>query len=309
MSEPVSLVLAHSPDADDMAMWWPITGMRGPDGQPIDDARGSPALDTGRWLFEPLPEDVQRLNRRSMDAGDLDITAISAHTYAHVRDRYAITACGGSFGEGYGPKVVVAAGSKHQFLGELFQSTNVRLLVPGLHTTAYLSLCVLLERKVDAQERLFSEIPAAVAAGEFDAGLLIHEAQLSFRELGLRPLGDLGALWQQRFGSVLPLGLNVIRRDLDTRFGAGSVQEVSAILQRSVACAMERREDTKAFLRMHAERRPEWLDSVLVDQYLDMYVSAMTLDMGEVGAAALASLLGEGYRMGLCPDPGEIDIY
>ncbi len=301
----MSLTLAHSPDADDMAMWWPITGMRGPEGSPLAGERGRPVIDTGRWRFDPLPDDVQRLNRRAIEVGDLDITAISAHAYPHVRDRYAITGCGGSFGEGYGPKLVVPTASPHDSLEQLFGG-SARLAVPGLHTTAYLALCVLLGRELPAEERLFSEIPGAVASGEFDAGLLIHEAQLSFADLGLRQLGDLGSLWKQRFDSILPLGLNVIRRDLDERFGEGSLGDVSAILQRSVVCAMERRDDTKAFLRLHAERRPEWLDDALVDRYLDMYVSEMTRDMGEVGVGALTTLLGEGTRLGLCPDPGVI---
>ncbi len=304
-----TLTLAHSPDADDMAMWWPITGMRDPQGDPIAGELGSPVLDTARWRFDPIPDDVQRLNRRAIDTADLDITAISAHAYPHVRDRYAITACGGSFGEGYGPKLVVAASSPHASLDHLFEGRSPTLAVPGLHTTAYLALCVLLGRRLDTHERLFSEIPGAVASGEFDAGLLIHEAQLSFADLGLRPLADLGSLWKDRFDSILPLGLNVIGRDLDARFGEGSLAEVSRILRDSVACAMQRRADTKTFLRLHAERRPEWLDDALVDRYLDMYVSEMTLDMGAVGIDALTTLLTHGARLDLCPDPAEIHTY
>jgi len=307
MPEPIELTLAHSPDADDMVMFWPLTGMRGPDGQPVPTELGTPAIDCGRFIFRPIPDDVQRLNRRAIEHGDLDITAISAHAYARVQDQYAITGAGGSFGEGYGPRVVVSKNTPAVSLSEIVQRPGAEVLVPGLDTTAYLSLCVILGTKVSAREMLFSEIPGAVARGEAHAGVLIHEAQLSFDRLGLRPIADLGVQWHERFASALPLGLNVVRRDLDARYGPGTLGEVSSLLSSSIAHAIEHREQSKALLRLHASNRPEWLDDALVDRYLDMYVSDLTRDMGQIGTTALATLFDAGHRLGLCPRVDSLD--
>lgn len=301
----IELTLAHSPDADDVAMFWPIGGLRGPDGAALAGASGEAEVTSARFTFRVIADDVQRLNRRAIEAGDLDITAISAHAYPMVRRRYAITRAGGSFGEGYGPKVVVGRGSWIRDVGDLAQGATI--VVPGVHTTAYLTLCVLLGRRVPAEEMLFSDIPGAVARGDFDAGLLIHEAQLSHEDAGLRQVGDLGVLWRKRAGAALPLGLNVVRRDLDDRFGAGSIAEVSRVIKDSISHAMAHRAATRAYLRAHAGDRREWLDDELIDRYLDMYVSEMTRDMGEAGISALRRLYDEGERLGLVARVGEID--
>lgn len=301
----MELTLGHSPDADDVAMFWPLIGLRGPDGSALAGASGGAEVTSERFRFRLLGDDVQRLNRRAIEVGDLDITAISAHAYPMAQRRYAITRAGGSFGEGYGPKVVVGRGSEIERIADLAHGATI--VVPGVHTTAYLALCVLLGRRVAAEEMLFSEIPGAVARGDFDAGLLIHEAQLSFEGGGLRQVADLGVLWRERTGGALPLGLNVVRRDLDERFGVGSIAEVSRVIGASVGHAMEHRAATGAYLRAHAGDRREWLDGALVDRYLDMYVSAMTRDMGDAGIAALRRLYDEGERLGLCPRVAEID--
>lgn len=302
----IEVTLAHSPDGDDMVMFWPLTGMRDSDGRPVEGPLGRAQIETDGIVFRTLADDVQRLNRRAIEVGDLDISAISAHTYPHVQDRYAITACAGSFGEGYGPKVVVRQDSPIRTLEDLLDGATV--VVPGLQTTAYLVLCICADRRLVAEEMLFSEIPRAVAEGDYDAGVLIHEAQLSFASLGLRPIADLGEVWGRRTGLPLPLGLNVVRRDLDDRFGHGSLDRIARLLRESVAHAMEHREQSRAFLRLHADGRPEWLDDALVDRYLDMYVSEMTRDMGSQGREALACLFEQGSALGLIPGVRDLDV-
>jgi 1,4-dihydroxy-6-naphthoate synthase len=155
---------------------------------------------------------------------------------------------------------------------------------------------------------VFDQVPGAVTSGACDAGLLIHEAQLTFAELGLRAVADMGVWWQGHAGTVLPLGLNVIRRDLDQRLGAGGCARVSRVLSRSVAYAVEHAAESQRYLLLHAEDRPEWRDPGLVERYLSMYVSRMSLDMGEAGASALRRFLGEGHERGLCADPGEVEV-
>lgn len=301
------LTLAHSPDSDDMVMWWPITGMHDRAGQPLPGPAGRPAIDTGRFRFRTVAEDVQRLNELAIGSGAYDATAISAHAYPHLADRYRITRCGASMGEGYGPKAVVRSTSELERVEDLARP-GVRLAVPGRHTTAFLTLQILIGRTVPATEMLFSKIPAAVVSGDADAGLLIHEAQIDFERLGLRPLVDLGQAWTAREQLPLPLGLNVIRRDLDARFGEGTCEEVSALLSASVAHARTHSHESRAFLKLHADTRPEWKDARLLDRYLSMYVSDLTADMGEVGQAALRRLFDLGAGLGLCPAVGEIDL-
>ena len=292
------LTLAHSPDADDMVMWWPLLGE-------------SPAIDTGGFVFRSNPEDVERLNRLAItDAAPYDITAISAHAYPHCRSRYAVTACGGSFGEGYGPKLVMRgdsplAGASVEHLAG--RAMGLTVAVPGVHTTAFLTLSLAIGR-FGHRELPFQEIIGAVSRGEVDAGLVIHEAQLTFGDAGLVAALDLGAWWHKTRGLPLPLGLNVVRRDLDERFGEGTMGRVSGVLSASVRHAVEHPHESREFLRARADDRPEWNDDALLERYLSMYVSGLTLDMGEPGREALRALLAEAHEKGLCPDPGPIDV-
>lgn len=291
------LSLAHSPDSDDLVMWWPLAGFEGPG--------GGPAIDTGRFEFRCCAEDVQALNRRAIERGDHDITAVSAATYPAIADRYAITSCGGSFGEGYGPKLVVSRS------GHTVQSpgTRLRIAVPGRNTTAFLVLSLMLgPGTFDAREMVFSEIPDAVAAGEVDAGLLIHEAQLTFESLGLVAVADLGVWWRDTAGVPLPLGLNVVRRDLDARFGPGACAEIARTLASSIRYAMEHPDLSRAFLLSRSADRPEWRDPGLLDRYLAMYVSPLTVDMGERGRAALRGLYADAHDAGLCGSMPAIDV-
>lgn len=298
--EPIWLTLAHSPDPDDVFMWWPL-GSR--------DVM--PAFDTGRFRFEPLADDIQALNRRAINPGDLDVTAISIHTYPHVRDRYRLTDCAGSFGEGYGPKIVVREGSDAPRAGlheaaQWLRAPGRRVAVPGAQTTAFLTYCLMLGRRaaeVERVEAVFHEIVGVVARGEADAGLLIHDAQLTYREAGLREIADLGAWWLADTGLPLPLGGNAVRRDLDARYGAGSLQEVGRLLARSVRHAVEHREEGLARIR----GMTLGLDRATLDRYLDMYVSGLTVSAGEAGCRAIQLLLDRGRAAGLCPEAGRID--
>lgn len=295
MPEPVTLRLAHSPDSDDMVMWWPLVGTAGAPG---------PAVDVGRYRFELAARDVEELNKLAV-GGDApyDVTAISCAAYASIADRWAITACGGSFGEGYGPRVVVREDAPLRTPEDL---RGRRVAVPGVNTSAFLAMSVMLgssagARGFEAVEMLFSEIPGAVASGQADAGVLIHEAQLTFAGMGLRELANLGAWWATTTDLPLPLGLNVVRRDLDERFGAGTVAEVGAILGASVRHAVAHPAESRAHLRANKGDRTEWDDDALLDEYLRMFVSGLTVDMGERGRAAIAELLGRGAAAGLCP--------
>ncbi|MCB9846618.1 MAG: ABC transporter substrate-binding protein [Phycisphaeraceae bacterium] len=256
--------------------------------------------------FRLIPEDVQALNRRAIERGDLDITAISAHAYPHVRVRYQVTRSGASFGEGYGPKVVVAQGSPCTALGDALGRAR-RIIVPGVHTTAFLTLQILAGRAIDAVEAPFLEIAGQVAGDPESIGLLIHEAQVDVEALGVREITDLGAAWRARTGLPLPLGLNVVRRDLD-RHGPGFTDRVARLLGASVARAVGDHGRAALVLASRSAERPEWADPLLVGRYLAMYVNGRTMDMGGDGLEALGRLLGEGEALGLCPAPGEIDL-
>lgn len=311
-----TLTLAHSPDSDDLVMWWPLCGMTHEDATPIEGPLGKPALNTQGFTFKPLPEDVEALNKRAIESADLDITAISAHTYPHIKHNYQITDCGGSFGESYGPKVVARA-DDNRFIREIpveaLLDDNITIAVPGRKTTAFLTLSLMLRaidpaRTMRTIEMPFFEIIGAVQEGKADAGLLIHEAQLTFEDAGLRKLADLGEWWGSTTHMPLPLGLNVIKRDLDERFGAGTCAKLSKLLSESVEYAITHEAESREFLRIRGEGRPEWNDDALVRKYLSMYVSPLTRSMGDKGRAALKHLLTEGHKAGLCPDPGPIDI-
>lgn len=306
MADQRSITLAHSPDADDLVMWWPLTGRRTPDGAPLPGEAGWPTLDTRGFEFQTLAADIHVLNQRAAAAGDLDATAISAYAYPFVKDRYRITRCGGSFGDGYGPKVVVREDSPLMCDGCL-RGQRPRIAVPGDRTTAFLTLSIVLGQPFDSVVMPFHEIAPAVVAGSVGAGLLIHEAQLTFKSLGLRQVLDLGAWWKQHRGLPLPLGLNVIRRDLDERFGPGTVERIAGLLHDSVAHARAHPAECRAVLLAGVGERPEWADDGLVEQYLGMYVNAMTEDMGDLGRASLQRLYADAAGLGLCPDPGPID--
>lgn len=320
----ISLRLAHSPDSDDMVMWWPLTGRRGRDGSALPGCSGEPEIDTGPFRFSTRAEDVEALNRSAVARdGAFDVSAISAGAYPRVADEWLITSSGASFGEGYGPRLVAREDRPHPASDDLAVflplsrpgERRARLAIPGRHTTAYLTLRLAMRDAAlreardeaggadepEAVEVPFAEIPGLVARGEVDAGLLIHEAQLTFGAHRLRPLIDLGRWWSARTGLPLPLGLNVIRRDLDPRFGGGTCEELARVLASSVSHARRHPAESRQYLRAHAGERTEWFDDALVERYLSMYVSDLTEDMGLRGRAALAELFRRGHEAALIP--------
>lgn len=306
----IEMTLAHSPDADDMAMWWPLTGMRDRNGSAFPGQDGCPAIETNGFDFVPIASDIQELNVRAIERGDLDITAISANAYPYIHGRYRITRCGASIGRSYGPKLVVSAKSEFRTLEQVLERARDAgdlVAVPGRHTTAFLTLRLLSGGDFPIVEMPFHRIVGAVAEGQAIAGLLIHEAQLDPEALGLRVVLELGPAWTSRTGSPLPLGLNVIRRDLDEIHGEGTCERIASLLRSSVRHAIDQGEKTRAFLLARSDERPEWKDRALLDRYLAMYVNEQTVDLGDEGIGALRLLYREGARAGLFAEPDEID--
>ena len=281
-----ALTLAHSPDPDDVFMWWPITGKIDPHDH--DRIVEPPALDTGRFTFKALPADIDVLNRRAIERGELDITALSIFAWAQVADRYALTSCGGSFGEGYGPKVVTRGDT--DLRGKL-------IAVPGVRTTAFLLLTLALGKgQFRHVEMPFDRILDAVASGQADAGLLIHQSQLTYADLGLTHVLDLGAWWLEHTGLPLPLGGNAIRRDLEDLYGPGTLRELTGLLDRSIAHALAHRDESTRYAMAFA---PE-INRAQADRYIDMYVSGLTVDARPRGEQAIARVLAEASRAGMC---------
>lgn len=316
----IPLTLAHSPDPDDAFMWWPLTGKINPDGTSQAGAEGKPRIDTGRFAFLALPADIHVLNRRAIERADLEITALSARAYCDVKDRYIITRCGGSFGDGYGPKLIARSGTDL----DAMRSPTARIAVPGMQTTAFLLLGLALgftRETLAAQRSRFIELPfeqiiGAVARGDADAGLVIHEGQLTFVDAGLQLLLDVGVWWKQRTGLLTPLGVNAVRRDLDQHHGPGTVREVAALLSRSVAYSMDHRDEstryTLPFALANVDRAGKQSEEKptleRIERYCKMYVTEETRDMGEKGRQAIERLLRDGAVAGLCPDPGTVDV-
>lgn len=282
------LTLAHSPDPDDAFMWWPL----------MEGLVVEPGM-----VFEAVAADIETLNRRS--AGDpsqlLDITAMSCANAPLVRQRYLVTACGASVGDGYGPKLV----SRQSMTLEQLLQGRPRIAVPGMRTTACLALSIMLGKdRFEAVERDFESIEACVAAGEVDAGVVIHEGQLTFARHGLHLVEDLGRWWTQRTGGPLPLGVNAVRRDLDERFGPGTIQRLVQVLDRSVRYAMEHREQGIDRALVFARG----LDRQTAGRFVDLYVNRWTLDMGDRGRLAVQRLVEEAERAGMLPHGSGVDF-
>ena len=271
--------LAHSPDPDDAFMFYGL-------------ATGT--VDSGGYQFEHILADIQTLNERAL-RGEYEMTAISLHAYPHLADKYQLTACGCSMGDNYGPRIVTREPMDVDAL------RGKTIAVPGLMTTAYLGLQLLLGKDTfTPQVVMFDEIPDAVANGSVDAGLLIHEGQLTFGQQGLHLVIDLGQWWMKKTGLPLPLGGNVIRRDL----GAETCGEVTAIMRRSIEYSLENRKEAVKY----ALQFGRGLDEQLADEFVGMYVNKWTLDYGPRGVEAVRLLLAEGARAGLVPDAGEIEF-
>jgi len=264
--------LGHSPDPDDAFMWFPLLG--------------EGLVDTGDYRFEHVIQDIETLNRRAA-TGDLEVTALSIHAYAHVADRYALLNAGASMGEGYGPLVV----SREPLAAD--DLAGRRIAVPGDMTSAALALRMHTPGFLpDIQ--YFEAIPAIVASGEVEAGLLIHEGQITYENLGLHKVVDLGEWWAGRTGGLpIPLGGNAIRRDL----GEEAITELAAILESSIHYALGHRPVALA----HAMRYGRDLDEGLADRFVAMYVNDRTLDYGDDGRRSVCQFLDEAFELGLIP--------
>lgn len=283
------LRLGHSPDPDDAFMFYAL-------------AQDPPLIPTRGYRFEHVLQDIQTLNQWAMK-GELEITAISIHAYPYVADKYALTSCGSSMGDKYGPMVVARAprvGSDGR--SQVEQLRGKTIAVPGKLTTAFLTLQLCLGKAGEAFQYEvvpFDQILAHVAGGKCDAGLVIHEGQLTFGQLGLDLIVDLGAWWHERTGLPLPLGGNCIRKDL----GPDAMQEVTDVLKQSIRHSLDHRAPAVEY----ALKFGRDLDRALADRFVGMYVNDWTLDYGARGREAITRLLKEGAKAGLVPDVGEVD--
>jgi len=290
MDDRPTLRLAHSPDPDDAFMWWPLFEL---DGRP-------PKLDTGRFRYASVMEDIETLNERSL-GGELEITAMSCAQYPHVKDRYAVTSCGSSMGDQYGPKLV----TREQMAVDDLHDEAITIAVPGERTSAFATLNLLLGPGCFRYEPIaFDRIIDEVASGRFDAGVVIHEGQLTFKEAGLYLAEDLGRWWHEQHGLPLPLGINTIRRDLEDEHGPGTLGEICSMLLASVEYALDHREASVRYALPFARG----MTAEDADAFVKLYVNQLTLDFGERGRRAVDVFLSSCAAAGLLPDAGELDF-
>ena len=273
-------------------MWYALANM--PDGSGPGGRSFSPRIDTGPFRFVHVLEDIEALNERSQHS-ELEITALSIHQYPHVADRYVLTSCGSSMGDGYGPMVVAHAANLT--VDDLSSAT---IAVPGRRTSAFLALSLLLGRPVPNHVVVpFDQIIDQVARGEVDAGLIIHEGQLTYGQAGLHCVVDLGQWWTATRKRPLPLGGNAIRRDLEE-----DAPRLCRILLNSIQYGLDHRAEAVRFALHYARD----MGAGLADRFVGMYVNRWTLDYGEDGRAAVRQFLGEAASVGLVPDAGTVDF-
>lgn len=264
--------VGHSPDPDDAFMF---------------HALANDKIDTGRYEFTHELVDIETLNRRAF-TGELELTAVSLHGYAHLTDTYAICACGASMGDGYGPMVVAR---DEMSIDDLRGKT---IAVPGTLTTAFLSLKLILGDDFTPIVKPFDEILNVVESGETDAGLIIHEGQLTYGDQGLKLVVDTGVWWMEQTGLPLPLGANAIRKDL----GQETMEEVTAILKQSIQYGLDHRREALDYAHKYGRD----LDDAKADKFVGMYVNDWTLDFGERGREAVRMLLKKGFEAGVIPN-------
>src|SRR5215831_14865091 len=271
-----TISLAHSPDSDDAFMFYALATNK---------------IETGNLDFQHVLKDIQTLNEAARE-GTYDVTAISFHAYAYVADKYALLPHGASIGDNYGPVVVA-----NEEL-DPSQLSNVTVAVPGTLTSAFLALR-LFNSDFKYEVVPFDQIIEAVTDGSCDAGLLIHEGQLFYHNLGLKKVLDLGEWWHEHTGGLpLPMGGNAIRRDL----GAETIREVSDLLRESIRYSLDNREDALQYAMQFARE----MDSALADRFVSMWVNELTLDYGERGREAVRRLLAEGHQRGIIPH--QVDV-
>ena len=276
-SEVRTISVAHSPDSDDAFMFYGLATNK---------------LDTGNLKFEHTLKDIQTLNEDAKD-GVYDVTAVSFHAYAYISDKYALLPHGASIGDKYGPIVVSREPRDAEDIG------NMKIAVPGEMTSAFLAL-KLFNPDFEHVVVPFDEIIDEVKRGRVDAGLLIHEGQLFYKEVGLDKVLDLGEWWFEKTGLPLPMGGNAIKREL----GEELMQDVSKYLKQSIEFSLDNREDALAYAMQFArDMSPE-----LADRFVAMWVNNLTLDYGERGREGVRRLLQEGYEKGIIPHQVEVEF-
>lgn len=272
--------VAHSPDSDDAFMFYAL-------------AEGK--IDTGELRYEHELSDIESLNRRALKA-ELEVTAVSIHAYAYLADRYALLSSGSSMGDGYGPRLV---GRTEGPTDRREGARGKRIAVPGKLTTACLALRLFQPDFVEVVIP-FDQIEDAVLDGTVDLGLLIHEGQLTYHDRGLHLWTDLGEWWLSETGLPLPLGGNVVRRDL----GPALVAQVARDLKASIVYALEHRRPALE----HAKQYNRGIGDEKTDRFVGMYVNDWTVDYGERGREAVRELLRRGHAAGLIPHPVQVEF-
>ncbi len=275
MAEKTLIRVGHSPDPDDAFMFFALAANR---------------IDTGPYQFVHELCDIETLNQRAL-TGELELTAVSVHAYAYLTDKYVLCRCGASMGDRYGPMVVTRA-------RETVDLRTASIAVPGRMTTAFLVLELYLQQEGPRVTAPFDQIIAAVLAGRHgdspvDAGLLIHEGQLTYRESGLELAVDLGRWWYEQTGLPLPLGGNALRKDL----GPKAIADVHRLLLESIRYGLDHRDEALDY----AMKFGRDLDRRKTDRFVGMYVNEWTLDFGRRGIDAVAALLARGHAAGLLP--------
>ncbi len=270
--------IAHSPDSDDAFMFYGLATNK---------------VRVPGYRFSHTLCDIETLNRRAQEEAFFDVSAISFHAYPYVQNNYTLMGCGGSVGEGYGPMVV---SSRRLTPGDL---DKIKIAIPGTLTTAYLALKVF-NPNLETEVVPFDQIIPAILAGKFDAGLIIHEGQLTYSSSGLYRVIDLGAWWRETTGLVLPLGGNAIRRSL----GAEKHRIISKALRDSIQHALDHREQALEYAMQFARD----LDTSLANRFVSMYVNDRTLDYGADGRQAIRKLLDLGHERGIIPIAPLVDF-
>jgi len=266
----LELKLAHSPDSDDAFMFYALATKK---------------LATSNLVFKHVLEDIESLNQKALQ-GVYDVTAASFHAYPYLADRYVLLTSGASFGDGYGPIVVARSSSSANGV------KGKRVAIPGKMTTAHLVL-QLYEREFEPVFTRFDQILETVARGGADAGVVIHEGQLTYARAGLTKIVDLGEWWHHETSLPLPLGGNLILRSL----GTATIHNVASLLKESIKYALDNREAALNY----ALQFGRGLDPSTADRFVAMYVNEWTLDYGEVGRTAVQMLLDRGYERGILP--------
>jgi 1,4-dihydroxy-6-naphthoate synthase len=272
------ITIAHSPDSDDAFMFYGLATNK---------------IRVPGYKFHHTLTDIETLNRRAIDEAFYDVTAISFHAYPYLQENYALMACGGSVGEGYGPMIVARQAYS------LDDIKKIRVAIPGVLTTAYLTLKIFAP-EIETVAVPFDRIIPEVLAGNYDAGLIIHEGQLTYSHSGLHKILDLGQWWREQTGLPLPLGGNAIKRSL----GRETMLTVTQALRDSIQHALDNREAALQYAMQFARD----LDTRLADKFVGMYVNERTLNYGEDGKDAIRRLLAMGHERGIIPDAAKIEF-